>query len=632
MRRIVTPVLHIRKASPQYSKLMSQRTFDMPETAPFGPEQKAALKALLPTLSTGQTAWLSGYLAGLGAGAAAPEPGGAVIESAPGSAKSLTILYGSESGNAEACADQAATAAEGAGFKPAILDMGDAKPEDFGRGEPLLVIVSTWGEGDPPENAVDFHATMMNEGAPRMDGTPFSVFALGDTSYADFCECGKQFDHRLEALGAIRVLDRVDADVDFEEPFAAWLKAVIPAMTKATGASRADTAVAVAESRTAAEMQPPVSYGKKNPFPAPVKSLINLNGRGSAKRTCHLELSLEGSGMSYEPGDVLGVIPVNCPETVGDFLRQAGYSGEESVEEDGATRPLRAVLADRFDVTALSASLMKKYAPLAKNSKLDAFLEADNKPALKAWIEGREIRDLFLEFPPESVLAVDALLKILRKMPPRLYSIASSLRAHPGEVHLTVGAVTYTAHGLERKGVCSTYLCNRIGKGDTVHVYTHHNKNFFLPENGDTPIIMVGPGTGIAPFRAFIEERKALGATGRNWLFFGDQHFNSDFLYQTEWQGHLKSGLLTRMDVAFSRDTDHKIYVQHRMLEKARDLYAWMKEGAFFYVCGDATRMAGDVHDALISIYASEGGLSREAAETEVKELQKSKRYQRDVY
>ncbi|MFO7725462.1 MAG: assimilatory sulfite reductase (NADPH) flavoprotein subunit [Oceanipulchritudo sp.] len=612
---------------------MSQQTFDIPETAPFGPEQKAALRALLPTLSVGQTAWLSGYLAGMGAGAAIPEVNGAVADTGAAGVKPLTILYGSESGNAEACAEQASVAAGAAGFKPVVLDMGDAKPEDLGDTDQLLVIVSTWGEGDPPENAVDFHAAMMGEGAPRLEGTRFSVFALGDTSYADFCECGKQFDQRLEALGATRVLDRVDSDVDFEEPYEAWLKQVMPAMAEAAGAGQnGGPSVAVMESEPVAEPQPTIPYGKKNPFPAPVKSLINLNGRGSAKQTCHVELSLEGSGMTYEPGDVVGVIPANCPETVDDFLRQAGFSGEEPIEEEAGTHTLREVLSDRFDVTALSLPIMKKYAPLARNSKLEAFLEPDNKASLKDWLHGRELRDLFLEFPPETALGIDELLKILRKMPPRLYSIASSLRAHPDEVHLTVGAVTYNTHGLLRKGVCSTYLCNRISKGDTVRLYTHHNKNFFLPENNDTPIIMVGPGTGIAPFRAFIEERKVLGATGPNWLFFGDQHFNSDFLYQTEWQGYLKSGLLNRMDVAFSRDTDRKIYVQHRMLENARDLYAWMKEGAFFYVCGDASRMAGDVHEALISIYASEGGLSREAAETEVKELQKSKRYQRDVY
>jgi sulfite reductase (NADPH) flavoprotein alpha-component len=327
---------------------------------------------------------------------------------------------------------------------------------------------------------------------------------------------------------------------------------------------------------------------------------------------------------------VVGVFPANCPEVVEDFIAAIGASKDDKVPGDD--RCLAEVLASDFDITSLNPSLMKKYAPLAGNAELDAFLAEDNKEQLKAWLWGREVRDLFLAFPPAKPMPAAAILGLLRKMPPRLYSIASSLRAHPNEVHLTVGAVHYNAHGRDRKGVCSTYLCERIQKGDTVPLYTHQNKNFFLPESGDTPIIMIGPGTGIAPFRAFVEERAALGQQGRNWLFFGDQHFNTDFLYQLEWQDYLKKGILSRMDVAFSRDTDHKVYVQHRMKQQARDLYAWIKEGAFFYVCGDANRMAGDVHQALIEILAEQGGTSRDAAEVAVKELQKSKRYQRDVY
>jgi sulfite reductase (NADPH) flavoprotein alpha-component len=473
----------------------------------------------------------------------------------------------------------------------------------------------------------------MGDSAPVLKKTNYAVFALGDTSYAEFCECGKQFDQRLSELGANRLLARVDSDVDFEGPFSKWLEAVIPAFVEITGAGLAPEATGSAPAVGLVVPAPEVPvYGKKNPFPAKVTKLINLNGRGSAKETCHIELSLEGSGMTYEPGDVAGVIPRNCPEVIDDFIRSAGFKGDESITDEEGTHPLREVLETRFDITSLNASLMKKYAPIAKNSKLDAFLEPENKDALKDWLWGREIRDLFLEFPPAEALSTGQILGLLRKMPPRLYSIASSLRAHPGEVHLTVGSVVYNSNGLPRKGVCSTYLNQRLKPGDSVLLYTHHNKNFFMPENGDTPIIMVGPGTGIAPFRAFVEERVALGQKGKTWLFFGDQHFNSDFLYQLEWMDYLKSGALTRFDVAFSRDTDHKVYVQHRMKEKAADLYAWMKEGAWFYVCGDANRMAKDVHQALIEIYAEQGGLSTEAAEAEVKELQKSKRYQRDVY
>jgi len=375
-----------------------------------------------------------------------------------------------------------------------------------------------------------------------------------------------------------------------------------------------------------------IPFGKKNPFPAPVKTQFNLNGRGSAKLTCHVELSLEGSGMEYVPGDVVGVFPRNCPEVIADFLLAARLTGEELVEGESGALPLKEALISRFDITSLTPALMKKYAPLAGNPELDAFLAPENKEALREWLWGRELRDLLLEFPASDKLSADQFVGFMRKMPPRLYSIASSLSAHPGEVHLTVGAVTYEAQGLLRKGVCSTFLCDRIEIGDTVDVYTHHNKNFFLPEDGDTPIIMIGPGTGIAPFRAFVEERAALGQKGPSWLFFGDQHLSTDFLYQTEWQSYMKKGILDRMDVAFSRDQDFKIYVQDRMRERAKDIYAWMQEGAYFYVCGDANRMAKDVHQALIDIYSEHGGLSPEDAEATIKALQKSKRYQKDVY
>jgi sulfite reductase (NADPH) flavoprotein alpha-component len=613
---------------------MSQNTYDIPEEAPFDARQREALGALQATLNPAQAAWLSGYFAGLGQlrSGGGTATGTLPTEAGAEGAMPLTILYGSESGNAEGCAQLAAEAAGREGFAVTVADMGDYDRSRLAGETNLLVVVSTWGEGDPPETAVDFHEFVMGEATPKLEGTRFAVFALGDTSYADFCECGKQFDQRLAALGGKRVLDRVDSDVDYEEPFNQWLGRVMPAMRAAAGTSAGSGVVAPAGQSPAVPAAPAETYGKKNPFPAPIKTLINLNGRGSAKETYHIELSLAGSGMSYEPGDVLGVVPENCPETVEDLLKLTGFSGDESVEEGEGATPLRDALRTRYDITSLNPSLMKKYAALANNPELDRFLEPENKGKVKDWLWGRETRDLFQEFPPAERLGTEQLLGMLRKMPPRLYSIASSLRAHPEEVHLTVGAVLYNTHGRDRKGVCSTFLGHRVAVGDTVKVYTHHNKNFFLPENSDTPIIMVGPGTAIAPFRAFIEERQILGAKGRNWLFFGDQHFNSDFLYQTEWQKYLKNGMLTRMDVAFSRDTDHKIYVQHRMMEQARDIYAWMKEGAFFYVCGDASRMAKDVHQALIDIYAQEGAMARDAAETEVKELQKSKRYQRDVY
>lgn len=372
-----------------------------------------------------------------------------------------------------------------------------------------------------------------------------------------------------------------------------------------------------------------IPYGRKNPFPATVLEVQTLNGRGSIKQTCHVELSLEGSGMEYVAGDVAGVLGVNCPEVVEDFLAATGLDGDATVE-DGTS--LRESLTTGWDITTMNPAFLKKYAPLAINADLDALLEEGDKQKISDWLWGREKRDAFLEFKPASPLSQEQVLGLLRKMAPRLYSIASSLKAHPDEVHLTVGAVEFETSGLTRKGVCSTYLCQRIEKGDKVRVFMHHNKNFNLPEDGDIPIIMVGPGTGIAPFRAFIEERMALGHKGRNWLFFGDQHLNTDFLYQLEWQKFMKSGALEKMHCAWSRDQDYKIYVQDKIRENAAEIWEWLQAGAHFYVCGDANRMAKDVHQALIDIHVEQGGLSAEDAEAAVKELQKAKRYQRDVY
>jgi sulfite reductase (NADPH) flavoprotein alpha-component len=622
---------------------MSISNLGLPPGSPFTDQQKPLVESLLASLDGGQAMWLSGFLAARSADPAATAASSQPSATAVPSAKEpLTVLYGTESGNSETCAAEAVKLANAAGFKATMVDMGDYQPSRLAKETNMLVIVSTWGEGDPPERAVDFHHWVMSDKAPKLDQLRYSVCALGDRSYADFCLCGIQFDERFTALGAQRLAERVECDVDFEEPFQKWLKLAVDALADAAGVGTSTSAAAVAVSveapaapaaapATAATAVEP--YGKKRPFPAPIITKINLNGTGSAKETFHVEFSLEGSGMTYLPGDVVGIYPHNCPEVVDDLLQVTGFSGDETVEQkDAGASSLREILTMRHDITSINPALMKKYAAFAANRQLDELLAPEQKAHLTEWIWGREVRDLIREFPPASQMELHAFVGMLRKMPPRLYSIASSMNAHPGEVHLTVGAVRYVAHGHTRKGVCSTFLADRVEEGDTVDLYTHANKHFFLPEDPDTPVIMVGPGTGIAPFRAFMEERDFAGAKGRNWLFFGDQHFNTDFLYQTEWQDYLKRGVLTRMDVAFSRDTDRKVYVQHRMKEKAADLYAWLQDGAWFYVCGDANRMAKDVHAALIEIYAEQGGLDHEAAEAKVKELQKEKRYQRDVY
>jgi sulfite reductase (NADPH) flavoprotein alpha-component len=372
-------------------------------------------------------------------------------------------------------------------------------------------------------------------------------------------------------------------------------------------------------------------YSRKNPYPAELLERVKLNAEGSAKETIHLEFKLEETALTYEAGDSLAVLAHNADDVVQDIIRLTKLNPSSLVKIKGESYTLLDSLTCKLDITTLSLSVIKRYNELIKDKRLEELLKAENKNDLQDYISGREIIDLLYEFPAEE-LSADALISIMRKLPSRLYSIASSPKAHPQEVHLTVGVVRYRTHGRERKGVCSTFLAERISKGSKAEVFVTTNKKFKLPVNNETPIIMVGPGTGIAPFRAFIEERKATSATGKNWLFFGDQHYSTDFLYQSEWQNYLNEGILTKLDVAFSRDQKEKIYVQNRMLDNSRELFAWLEQGAYFYVCGDATRMANDVDDALHNIIEKEGGLEQEDAKAYVKKLKDEKRYLRDVY
>jgi sulfite reductase (NADPH) flavoprotein alpha-component len=584
----------------------------LPDSSPFSPDQRKALDSLLAGFDALQRGWLSGFLA---AGAAVP------AAAAPVSAGKLTVLYGTESGNAESLADRAVKDAKKRGFKAVMKNMADISPADLAKEGNLLVIVSTWGDGDAPETAVAFHKEFMAADL-KLDGVKFSVCGLGDTSYEKFCEIGKQFDARLEQLGGKRVAPRADCDVDYEDTFTGWFAAAMTALAPtSTLVSAPVAALAVSE-----------EFGKKNPFPSEVIDNVLLNGEGSAKETVHVELSLEGSGLSYEPGDALAVQPTNCPNMVKDILAAAKLKGTEEIEVKGAGKKLLAdALREDFDITALSKAVLKKLITVTSSAKLESLLADDAGEQLKEYLHGREIVDALTDFAPDG-LPADALAGLFRKLPIRLYSIASSPLAHPDEVHLTVAAVRYETHGRSRKGVCSTYLSDVAKTGSSVPVFVQPNKNFRLPADGNTPIIMVGPGTGVAPFRSFVEHRAALGSTGKNWLFFGDQRYTYDFLYQLEWQDFLKDGQLTKLDLAFSRDQPEKVYVQDKMLEKGAELYAWLEEGAHFYVCGDASRMAADVHEALISIVQNFGAKSREDAEAYVEELKKSKRYQRDVY
>lgn len=596
--------------------------------SPFSQEQADLLNQLLPTLTDQQKIWLTGYLSAQVALAGSE----AVIEapSAAASAqpvkKDVTVLYGSQTGNSEGLAKKTAQHLEEKGFQVTLSSMSDFKPNNLKKINNLLIIVSTHGEGDPPDNALSFHEYIHGRRAPKLDHLSFSVLSLGDSSYEFFCQTGKEFDERLKELGGTRLFDRVDCDLDYDEPFSEWLQGVTSSLSEGEAVSSPQEAAGAA-SQTVSE------YSRTNPFYAEVLENINLNGRGSNKETRHLELSLEGSGLVYEPGDSLGIYPTNDPALVDELIKTCGWNPEEvvTVHKNGDTLPLKEALTSHFEITVLTKPLLQKLASLTKSEALHALLEEGNGEKLKEYIEGRDLLDAACDFGPFEGTAAD-FTSILRKIPARLYSIASSLKANEDEVHLTIGAVRYDAHGRERQGVCSILCAERLQPGDTIPVYIQHNQNFKLPQDPDAPIIMVGPGTGIAPFRSFMQEREEIGANGKSWLFFGDQHFVTDFLYQTEWQKWLKDGVLTKMDVAFSRDSEEKVYVQHQMKKHSKELFEWLEQGAYVYICGDEKHMAHDVHNTLLSIIQEEGAMSKEKAESYLANLQQQKRYQRDVY
>ena len=563
----------------------------LPETAPFTPEQRA---------------WLNGFFAGLFNRTPSAAPANPTQATAP--LQPLTILYGTQTGTAESLAKRAAKEAGKRGFAPAVLDMAATDPAKLAGEKNVLVVVSTYGDGEPPDNAKALHAALASDSAP-LAGLRYSVCALGDSNYTQFCQCGRDFDTRLEQRGAHRIAPRVECDVDYEQTFTQWLNSALAALGSSIAASGpAVMAPSIAETAT------PSVYSKANPFAAPLLTRRTLNASGSAKEVNHIELSLAGSGLTYEAGDALGVLPRNCPQLVDEVLATLGFDGEEAVTTGAGELPLRIALQQHYDLGKPPGALLTALGLTASPELLDV-------------LDG-------LRVGARTGLAnAGAFVALLRKLQPRLYSISSSPRAHPDEVHLTVGAVRYEAANRRRKGVCSTFLADRCAAGETtVPVFVHANSNFRLPADGSVPVIMVGPGTGIAPFRAFLEERRATGASGRNWLFFGDQREATDFLYRDELVDWHRDGLLTRLDLAWSRDQQQKVYVQQRMREHAAELFSWLEAGAHLYVCGDASRMAKDVDAALHDAIATAGGRSTESAAAYVQALKAAKRYQRDVY
>ncbi|QOL27205.1 assimilatory sulfite reductase (NADPH) flavoprotein subunit [Thalassotalea sp. LPB0316] len=582
--------------------------------------QLANLQQATSGFSALQLAWASGYLA------AKSEQPGTVATIAPSAQASatLTILYASQTGNAKGVANKLADQAKAAGIEVNLKNVADYKAKALKSETHVLIVASTNGEGEPPDDALSFHEFLFSKKAPKLDNLKYSVLSLGDSSYEFFCQTGKDFDQQLAKLGATQVAPRVDCDVDYQDEAAQWSTSIVESLKDELTASTGADVVSLPIADTTSQKQ----YSKESPFEAELLVNQKITGRDSNKDVRHIEIDLSDSGLTYQVGDALGVWFENDPVLVDRLLALLSLTGEETVAVGEQKLALKQALVEQFELTQSNPKFVEFWANHSGNAVLIDKL--DDKNALREFALENQIIDIVKLAPT----AVDAqtLVDNLRKITPRLYSIASSQAEVDEEVHLTLGVVAFDKAGEARLGGASGFLSHRLAEGGKVKVFVEENNNFRLPQDDSTDVIMIGPGTGVAPFRAFMQEREARDAEGRNWMFFGDQTFTQDFLYQVEWQNYLKSGLLTKMDVAFSRDQAEKVYVQHRIKENAAEVYQWLEAGAHLYICGDANRMAKDVHQALIEVVAEQGGKSLEQAEDYLKALRSDKRYQRDVY
>ncbi len=577
--------------------------------APFIPENAP--------YSDTQRAWLGGFFAGMHSHML--QSAGSVDQS---NARTLHILYGSQTGNSESLSHDVANSAKSHGLLPVVKSMDEVDVAQLAKMDYLLIITSTYGEGAMPDNAEMLWEAANSDAAPRLENVNYSVLALGDTSYDLFCQAGIDWDKRLEALGAKRIFDRVDCDVDFETAAEEWISEVVPLM--AEGAST----VAVVDTKPQANKS---VYNRKNPFPAKMRVNRIVTALDSSKETRHYEISIAGSGLSYEAGDALCVIPSNCPELVANIIKALGCTGSEQEPIAGELMSLTDALQSHFEIKLPSKELVEEIAKRSGDQQLNSILASGDKDQLSDYLWGRDTLDLLLQFPNAEFSAAE-FIALLKPLQHRAYSISSSGKAHPDTVHLTVASVRYDAHGRNHKGVCSTYLADLVGEETDVRVFFTPNNNFRVPSDDSLPMIMVGPGTGIAPFRAFLQERQFRKANGKNWLFFGDRNASTDFIYREEIEAMQNSGLLTRLDLAFSRDQDEKIYVQDRMKQNGAELWAWLEQGGYFFVCGDAYRMAKDVDKALHEVIQKHGNKTLLEAVDYVNQLKKDKRYVRDVY
>ena len=592
-------------------------------------QQWNAITQAIAGLNRDQLTWVSGYVAGMAAaqgGAVAPAAA-APVAAAPANTPTLTILVGSQTGNAMGVAKGFQAQAEAAGYTSKLVSMADYKPRSIKGETHVAVFVSTHGEGDAPDDAIEFHEFLGGKKAPKLDGLKFAVLGLGDSSYEFFCQTGKDFDERLGKLGGKAIVPRLDCDVDYEDAAKAWGEQLVAAL-KDDFASAGTHDVVTVQSGVAAPSGAEQMYTKKSPFKATLFESQKITGRDSVKDIRHIEISLEDSGIQYRAGDALGIWFKNSAELVAEFLELTGLSGSEEVKVGDTTVSLSEALTSKLELTLSYPTFVKAYQEATGSEGLAALME--DKAQLRTYLAERQLIDIVREHPAK--IEAQAFADAFRPLTPRLYSIASSQDEVEEEVHLTVAHVDYEAFGKRHQGGASSFLCERLEEGAEVEVYIEKNDHFRLPENTDTPVIMVGPGTGIAPFRAFMQERDAQGAEGKNWLFFGNPNFTQDFLYQVEWQGYVKSGLVDKITLAFSRDQKDKIYVQHRLTENGKEVWEWLEAGAHFYVCGDATHMAKDVEAALVSIIQEHGGKSEEDAKAYIVALRKAKRYQKDVY
>lgn len=590
---------------------------------PLPPELAAQIAALNPL----QLAWLSGYCWSQ-AGGQAVQPGiGAPAAAAPAPAAEplrVAVISASQTGNARKVAAELQQRLAAAGVNAVHAAAADYKPKNIAGEQLVLLVTSTQGEGEPPEEALSLYKLLSGKKAPKLSGLKFAVLGLGDSSYPMFCGAGKSFDELLAKLGGERLLERQDCDLEYQAEAAAWLDKIVPLVGSLAAAPAAATGTGNA-SGSPAPAAPASAYNKANPFPATLLVRQKITGRNSEKDVRHIEIDLSGSGLQYRAGDALGVWFENDPAVVDEILAAVSLKGDEPVNAGGQGKTVREALLHDWEIGLNTPQFVQGYAEISGNPELkQAAADAS------AYAAANPIAGIVSQYP--AALTAEQLAGLLRPLAPRLYSISSAPEEVGEEVHLTVGVLRYEHNGIPRTGAASGFLGGRLEEEGSVRVFVEENPRFRLPENPDTPVIMIGAGTGVAPFRAFMQQRAANGDSGKNWLIFGNQHFTQDFLYQTEWQGWAKDGLLNKYDFAWSRDQEEKIYVQHKIREEAAELWQWLQQGAHIYVCGDASRMAKDVEQALLDTIAEQGGLSADDADEYLDNLRQEGRYQRDVY